>query len=140
VPLGEEPVAASELRRRGGAAELRLLDRSAAQADEVMVMAGLAAHVGRARVAGERADRSGSTQELDGSINGREAELGRSAPGLFEEVEGGEASRPIGDQIEQGATLGRQASSTGEAEAAIFGDLFSRSMSHGQMIVILTFR
>jgi hypothetical protein len=100
VTLGAEAVPSPELGRGGGAAEVGLLDRPAAQADEVMVVPGLAADVRRSRVPDEWSHRARAPQHVDRAIDRGEAQLRPPLPGVLEEVDGSEAAFAIDDQIE----------------------------------------
>ena len=101
VPAGERPLA-----RRG--AELGVLDRAAAEADEVVVVLGGAADVGRPPLAGERVQRPGPAQELERAVGRGEAEPGGGAPRTLEELDGREAAARGLDRVQHGAPLGRQ--------------------------------
>jgi hypothetical protein len=101
MPMSGEAVATAQLARTGGAAELGLLDRAAAEANQMMMVTRVAADVGRTRVSDERTNRAGPAKELHRSVDGRQAELGCTAARLLEEIDGREAPIPVGDQIQQ---------------------------------------
>jgi hypothetical protein len=110
VSLSTEPVPSPQLGGGGSAAELCFLHGAAREADQVMVVARVAANVRGARIAGERANGARAPQEVDGSVHRREAELGVMSPRLLEEADGCEAPVAFGDEIEEGATLRREPS------------------------------
>jgi hypothetical protein len=74
--LGSEAVPPGERSLTGSGAQLRVLDRAAAEADEVMVVLGAAADIGRAPITGERMQRPGSPQEVEGPVDRGQTELG----------------------------------------------------------------
>jgi hypothetical protein len=118
VPLSPEPVPPAKLRRRGGTAELGLLDAAAPEADEVMMMAGLAADIRGTRVAGKRPHRSGAAEELHRAVDGGKPEPRLLAARLLEELNGGEAAVTVGDQVEDGTTLWSKSEPSGQYESA----------------------
>src|SRR5262245_53460965 len=103
VRLGAEAVPSRErlLARRG--AELSVLDRAAAEADEMMVVLRRAANVGGPRVSRERVQRAGPAQELERAVRRREAEAGVGAPCALEELDCGEAAAGGLDRVQHGA-------------------------------------
>jgi hypothetical protein len=74
--LGAKAVAAGEIALARSGAEVGVFHRSAAHADEVVVMLGAAADVGRAPIPGEGVERACSAEELEGSIGRRQTEAG----------------------------------------------------------------
>jgi murein DD-endopeptidase MepM/ murein hydrolase activator NlpD len=141
MTLCAKAVAPPELSGGRGAAKVRFLDRAAAQADEVMVVAGLAAHVRRSCVADERANRARAPEHVDSPVDGCQAELRPLPARLLEQVDCSETALAVGDQVEQGAALRGQAGALRQLEAAVLLASLrpSAAPSHSEMIVILTF-
>jgi hypothetical protein len=119
VTLRAKAVPPAKFGGRGGAAELGLLDTAALEADEVVMVAGLAADVGGTCVTGERPYGAGSTEELDCAVDRGEAELRLPPAGLLEEFDGGEAPFTIGNQIEDSASLGGEPEPGRQRKAAV---------------------
>src|SRR3954451_18081638 len=97
--LHAEPVAPAQLGCRWGAAELGLLDGATRGAHEVMVVTGVAAHVGWTPVVDELTQGACLAQELDRAIDGGEPELWVELAGVVEELEWGERAVEPDDRV-----------------------------------------
>src|SRR6476469_7333740 len=103
--LRPESVAPAQLGCRWSAAELGLLNRAARGADEMVMVACVAANVGGAPVVDELAQRARLAQELDRAVHGRETELRVERTRVVEELEWGERTVEPDDRVEDGLAL-----------------------------------
>ena len=96
-----------------------------------MVMLGTAPHVRGPAFSREGVQRAGLPEELEGSVRGREPEVGRRAPRALEELDGCEPAAGCLDRVEDGSPLRRQARLRGKGQASI-GLLLLRCARHCQ--------
>jgi hypothetical protein len=76
VRLGSEAVTSAKRSLTGRGAQLGVLDRTATEADEVVVMLRAAADVRGAPVTGQGVQRAGSTEEIERPIGSGQTEPG----------------------------------------------------------------
>ena len=104
VRLRHEAVARAEQLGRRGCAELGLLDVAAIEADEMVMVTGMAADVGRLG-AGEQPHGARLTEQLERPVGRRQAQLRVSALRQFVEVADGEPARKRAECCDDGAPL-----------------------------------
>ena len=107
--LDPEPVTLPNLLGRRGGAQLCLLDAAARDADEVVMVAGVAANVGRPVVSNERAYRARVAQQVESAIGRREPEAGVQRACAPMELDRGEAAIHPLERPDDGATRGGRA-------------------------------
>ncbi len=81
-------------------AEIRLLDRATAQADEVVVVTGMTAEVGRRAAAREPADEAVAAEQLERPVDRGQPEAGMVASRVVVELDDGEPAGPARDRFE----------------------------------------
>lgn len=88
------------LRGRRDGAEIRLLDPTATEADEVVMVAWVAAEVRRRALAGELADEAVAAEQLERPVDRGQSEAGVVAPRIVVELDDGKAAGPAGNRLE----------------------------------------
>ena len=73
--LGSEAVPSREGPLAWGGAEVGVLDRPATEADEVVVVLGAAADIGRPTLTRQGVQRAGTAQQLEGAVGGGKAQV-----------------------------------------------------------------
>ena len=117
--LRPEPVAPAQLGGRRSGTELGLLHRAARGADEMVMVAGVAANVRGAPVVDELPQRARLAQQLDGAVDGREPELRVERAGVVEELERGERTVEPDDRVEDGLALRRHPRARRERQSVL---------------------
>ncbi len=111
----------AQLRFRGSGAELRLLDPTAACADEVMMVLWPAADVGVPALPEQRVYTAAGAQELDRPIRGRKAEPRLQPAGTLMQLGDGKAAPGLLDCPEDSPPLRSGAGAGWERELVLHG-------------------